>query len=199
MYSYQSRDGYLITIMLVGLGAYELDRNMVLWEKHKGRRCSCLAGVMYVSQTQIDQLMKLSIHFRRAHLQLLTNERSSKKWFHNPNSQEPERRSVKTRGYRPCRRQSGWLGQDDVTQSSWGRLPCQPLYAAEESRYWEVNGMGAMPCRQPSLFFAFGWGQAERFWKLLNHFGSPTTLHSLFEGGTWHWSRQESHDGCLGT
>lgn len=78
------------------------------------------------------------------------NERSSKKWFHNPNSQEPERRSVKTRGYRPCRRQSGWLGQDDVTQSSWAGCQASPSMRREKSRYWD--GSNAMPQTLPYFF-----------------------------------------------
>lgn len=159
---------------------------------------------MYPIQKSINSI---TIYFKRAQLQLLTNERSSKKWFHNPNSQEPERRSVKTRGYRPCRRQSGWLGQDDVTQSSWAGCQASPSMRREKSRYWKVSGMGAMPCRKPSLILFF-WLRASRTTlKITKPFRLTTKLPSLFGGersgewkvvSTWHWSRQESHDGCLG-
>lgn len=123
--------------------------------------------------------LSITIYFKRAQLQLLTNERSSKKWFHNPNSQEPERRSVKTRGYRPCRRQSGWLGQDDVTQSSWAGCQASPSMRREKSRYC---GMGGMPCRKPSLIIFF-WLRASRTTlKITKPFRLTTKLPSLFGG-----------------
>lgn len=176
------------TISHLMLGFYERstkEGDSVIWQK-------CYMD-MYVriSQTKMDQLMKLSIYFEEPRCPVATVNQRKKFQKVVPQSQLP--RTGTSIG------EDSWISSLQkaigLIRSGWRYLCKVPGPVARPALLcggkksilrgkWDGSNNAMHDAANPPLFFSFlffGWGQVKRAWKLLNHFGWLTKLYSCLK------------------